>query len=56
MAAAALTLGRTMHTAVGISIAAAVALTLIRFERADPVVLLAIAGVARVAIRYGMGI
>jgi chromate transporter len=56
MAAAALTLGRTMHTAVGVSIAAAVALTLIRFERANPVVLLAIAGVARVALRYVLGI
>ncbi|HYV43674.1 MAG TPA: chromate transporter [Myxococcaceae bacterium] len=56
MAAAALTLGRTMHTAVGISIAAAVALTLIRFERANPVVLLAIAGVARLVVRSATGI
>ncbi|HEY8211930.1 MAG TPA: hypothetical protein VIG99_30820 [Myxococcaceae bacterium] len=45
-----------MHTAAGVSIAAAVALTLIRFERVNPVALLAIAGIVRVAIRYALAL
>ncbi|HVE83567.1 MAG TPA: chromate transporter [Myxococcales bacterium] len=55
MAAAALTLGRTMHTAAGVSIAAAVALTLSRFERVNPVAMLALGGVVRLALSVAFG-
>lgn len=50
MMAAALTLGMSMQTGIGLSIAAAVALTLIRFEDINPVTMLFIGGVTRLAI------
>lgn len=54
MAAAALTLGQTLQTGAGLGIAAAVALTLVRFEL-NPVPLLALAGVARLGLHLFAG-
>lgn len=56
MLAAALVLGRTMHTGAGLTIAAVTALALIRFQRINPVVLLALGGTARLLIRVTFGV
>ena len=56
MAAAALTLGKSLHTAAGVGIAAAVALTLVRFERTNPVIMLGLGGMTRLALRYLAGV
>jgi chromate transporter len=55
MAAAAVTLGTSLNTGAGVGIAAAVALTLIRFESINPVVMLAVGGFTRVAIQWLTG-
>ncbi|MGC4113761.1 MAG: chromate efflux transporter [Myxococcales bacterium] len=52
MIAAALTLGAGVRSGIGAAIAAAVALTLIRFDRVNPVAMLALGGAARVL--YGL--
>jgi chromate transporter len=56
MIAAALTLASSTKTGVGAAIAASVALTLIRFDRVNPVVLLALGGAARVAYNLATGL
>ncbi|MBF5046532.1 chromate transporter [Aggregicoccus sp. 17bor-14] len=56
MLAAALTLGQTMKTGVGLSLAAVTAMTLIRFETVNPVALLAVCGVVRLALHLGLGL
>ncbi len=56
MVAAAMTLGASIRTGVGGAIAAAVAMTLIRFERVNPVVMLALGGAARLLYRLATGI
>jgi chromate transporter len=56
MAAAAVMLGTSLNTAAGVGIAAAVALTLIRFDGTNPVTMLALAGVARVALKWFVGV
>jgi chromate transporter len=55
MIAAALTLAGSMKTGVGAAIAASVALTLMRFDRVNPVFLLALGGAARVAYNLATG-
>jgi chromate transporter len=52
MIAAALTLGQSMHAASGVAIAAAVAVTLIRFETINPVLMLALGGVTRLVLGF----
>lgn len=54
MAAAALTLGQTLRTGAGLGIAAATALTLVRFDL-NPVPLLAVAGSVRVILHMYAG-
>ncbi|HYX90653.1 MAG TPA: chromate transporter, partial [Myxococcaceae bacterium] len=56
MVAAALTLGRSMQTGAGLAIAAVVALTLVRFERVNPVVMLALGGISRFVLKAVWGI
>jgi len=56
MVAAGLTLGRTMQTGAGLAIAAVVGLTLVRFERLNPVGMLALGGVTRLVLRIFWGI
>jgi chromate transporter len=56
MLAAALVLGRSMQTGAGLTISAATALALIRFERINPVVLMALGGTARMLIRAATGV
>jgi chromate transporter len=51
MGAAALTLGTAFHSAVGLGLAAAVALTMMRFE-VNPVGMLVLGGAVRIAIRF----
>lgn len=55
MIAAALTLAGSMKTGVGAAIAASVALTLMRFDKVNPVFLLALGGAARVAYNLATG-
>jgi chromate transporter len=54
MGAAALTLGTAFKSGIGLGMAAAVALTMVRFE-VNPVAMLVLGGVLRVAIRYLAG-
>ena len=56
MIAAALTLGYSIKTPVSVAIAAVVALTLLRFDRVNPVALLALGGAARVIYRLATGL
>ncbi len=56
MLAAALVLGRTMQTTAGLAIAAATALTLVRFEKVNPVAMLALGGAVRLGLRLALGI
>ena len=55
MAAAALILGRTLQSGAGVAIAAAVALTLTRFQRINPVVMLILGGITRVVLHEVTG-
>lgn len=56
MMAAALVLGSSIQTGAGLAISAFTALTLARFERANPVAMLALGGAVRVALRLGFGV